>query len=434
MADDTIKTFTPRFKLRYQDAKKTYNTALDRVFLYVSEPDAPTKLSEERCYLTNKDGYAASPDDPDDPHSLLELPAANQTYGFYHSHERVDQAALDRVSKALIDQRKLTAADAATGVIYLRSCSELAPTLHTIGGVPVRQLGDFGGVQPKHNPTVKMEAIFYRAGLKIDADGAPNCYHPNDIADALDYRDNGGHGPKQVVKMEGKGKDRKPVLDKDKKPVMVTEPANWWAVITDTGESTGTPETQPDGDFKGYFVTFTAIGDPSKKDKDITKWVDSRVVPYISVPAQLKLRKGDMCFVYNGMNQLYSTGIVADTGPNDSAGEASIKMADLVGGYKDWMRRDAKKQTVPGKPKSKEYPGIDDKKLAYVVFAGTARSPSWPVSVEDIEDVTGVYFKAWGGFARLKCCFPELFPSELEKAPDAKPADVKPGVKPAGGK
>jgi hypothetical protein len=66
--------------------------------------------------------------------------------------------------------------------------------LFTAGGTPVWQI-------------TGQKAFFFTAGLAIDADGAPDAYHPNDTG--RDFLANAGR------------------------------PGNWWAPVTDTGTASG---------------------------------------------------------------------------------------------------------------------------------------------------------------------------------------------------
>jgi hypothetical protein len=61
-------------------------------------------------------------------------------------------------------------------------------------------------------------AFFYESGLMIDADGAYHAYHP-DNRSGLDYLGNAGH------------------------------PGNWWALVTNNGQPSGSPLVQTDDTF-----------------------------------------------------------------------------------------------------------------------------------------------------------------------------------------
>ncbi|MGZ6141928.1 MAG: peptidoglycan-binding domain-containing protein [Myxococcales bacterium] len=123
----------------------------------------------------------------------------------------------------------------------------------------------------------KPNAWFMKGRLMIDVDGAPNCYHPDnknvrtdylnfDVEKhdgALDWLANGGH------------------------------PGNWFGVVTDDGNNTGTPIVQGASDpCPGFHVSSTSLADKSKKRNDPKRYVDARVIPYMAWPQQIWLEKG----------------------------------------------------------------------------------------------------------------------------------------------
>jgi Glycosyl hydrolases family 18 len=70
--------------------------------------------------------------------------------------------------------------------------------------------------------------FFFQAGMAIDADGAPNAYHPQN---------------KGIDGLEHAG-----------------EPGNWWALVTDTGKPTGNPVIQKANDpYPGYYISSTVM-------------------------------------------------------------------------------------------------------------------------------------------------------------------------------
>ena len=78
-------------------------------------------------------------------------------------------------------------------------------------------------------------AFFYIGGMAIDADGAPTAYHPNGTS-GLDALGNAGR------------------------------PGNWWALVTDTGTSAGTPVIQGAADpAPGFYVSTTSLHDAARK-------------------------------------------------------------------------------------------------------------------------------------------------------------------------
>lgn len=202
------------------------------------------------------------------------------------------------------------------------------------------------------------EGFFFTAGMAINADGAPNAYHP-DGKSGLDFLANAGR------------------------------PGNWWGLATDTGTPSGKPFVQKNGDFKGFYVSQTSLCDGTMPDADIRKYVDSRHVPFLVLPPQLLgpglARLGDLAVVYNACNGKSEFAIVADRGPRDSIGEGSIALAASLGIGAD-MRSHTAGQSSD---------------VVYLVFPGTAATPAWPRTVDDIRLNAAKAFEAWGGFDRL---------------------------------
>lgn len=149
--------------------------------------------------------------------------------------------------------------------------------------------------------------LIFEAGLAIDADGAPNAYHPD--GKGLDHLANAG------------------------------KPGNWWGVVTDDGTPKGAPVVQSGSDpFPGYFVSATALEDPARERTDPRRYVDSASVPYVVLPPQLLAPKrakgprlGDFAIVTNLANGKQVHAIVADIGPAGKLGEGSIALAAALG-------------------------------------------------------------------------------------------------------
>ena len=156
--------------------------------------------------------------------------------------------------------------------------------------------------QPFHGVPVAQlpgtRAFFFVSGMTIDADGAPNAYHPND--DGLDEVANAG------------------------------QPGRWNGIVADQN---GTPLLQQKDDpFPGYYISCTALYDRTKKSTDPTTYVDSSTIPYVALPKELAdregMRLGDFGFIMNLNNRRWSYAIYADIG---TVGEGSIALADALG-------------------------------------------------------------------------------------------------------
>jgi glycosyl hydrolase group 75 (putative chitosanase) len=177
-------------------------------------------------------------------------------------------------------------------------------------------------------------AFFYESGMTIDADGAPNAYHPDNLG--LDDLANAG------------------------------SPGNWPGLAKDAD---GEPFVQgPDDPFPGYYVSETALADRSKPVNDPTRYVDASKIPFVVLPGgtsrQLGARPGDFAVVFNPRNGKSSYAIFGDVGPFNRIGEGSMALADNIG-----IRSDARN-------------GGARRGILYLVFPGSGNGR--PRTVEEI--------------------------------------------------
>jgi hypothetical protein len=202
------------------------------------------------------------------------------------------------------------------------------------------------------------KTIGFKAGMTIDADGAPKAYHKDD-AKALDALANAG-------------KDGK-----------------WWALVTDSGKEDGKPVVQGPGDpAPGYFVSKTALFDRTKPARSPARYVDASRIPYVALPPEAKewgAELGDFAVVMNAKNGRIAFAIVADVGPPGKLGEGSIALADAV--------------SIASSPRDGGLPfGV-----VYAVFThsgnGAPRAPA------DIDREGQRLFDALGGRPVLATCF-----------------------------
>ena len=154
-------------------------------------------------------------------------------------------------------------------------------------------------------------SVTFVAGATLDGDGANGqfqgspCYAPGSYqGPTLDVIANAGH------------------------------PGDWWGVVTDTGQASGTPVVQTGNDPKpGAYISANGQGLP---DRSPFKYVDSATVPYISLPHLVIQRAqgivlGCRCVITNSRNNASVEGVVADSGNNDHIGEISVACAKAIG-------------------------------------------------------------------------------------------------------
>src|SRR5271170_7491179 len=205
------------------------------------------------------------------------------------------------------------------------------------------------------------DAYFYATPqMDIDADGAPNAYHPKDIGiDALGNAGFPNGGWKNVL-----------VVDPD-------DPSR--------------PFVQTSGDFAGYFVSKTSLQDKTLPATDPSRYVDARVVSYIVFPGAFFAIKGtgdygDFAVVRNLSNDKQNSAIVADGGPqNAPLGEVSVGLAESLGGSHVNPRNGA------GKPRGT---------FVYLIFPKSKANPAWPIAQGQMDQQAGNRLAALGGWER----------------------------------
>lgn len=219
--------------------------------------------------------------------------------------------------------------------------------------------------------------VFSPSQAKVDADGAPNAYHPADI---------GLH----CTKGTGfKGLDC---------PANAGYPnSDWWqSVLVPDPKNPKFAFVQPQNvEFAGFFVTQTTLSDSTKPATDPKKYVDSRHIPYIVFPGPFRKMKGtgdmgDFGFAINITNGKASEFIVAEAGPSDAKlGEISIGLATALGGTN---------------PNPRTGSGAPNGKIIYVVFPNSRQKPVWPVSSEQIVARSRELLMRIGGQSVLTDC------------------------------
>jgi hypothetical protein len=186
----------------------------------------------------------------------------------------------------------------------------------------------------------------------VDADGAPNAYHPDDIG--LDFLANAGYPH-----------------------------TSWWRdVLVPDLEQPSRAYVQPSGPFKGYFVAMTSLRKPNGNRLDPATYVDSTQVPYVVIPSGFEklphvAKPGDVGFATNPANGRSTAFIVGDAGGGNQAklGEGSVALFTALGG---------------SNPNPRNGSGVPSGKIQYIVFPGSRKLGAGlrPRTNEDIRDQT----------------------------------------------
>jgi Fungal chitosanase of glycosyl hydrolase group 75 len=212
-------------------------------------------------------------------------------------------------------------------------------------------------------------AITFESGMRIDADGAPHAFYPDDKS-GLDFlinaRDQNGR---------------------------------WLGVVTDNN---GQPVVQTANDpAPGFYVSTTSLEDPNRDRADPRRYVDSEAVNYIVIPGGLQAkvnnqsaRLGDFAVVIRPETGAFVYAIVGDIGPRKMIGEGSIALGKALGIPTNIKDPDPKKRA-----------GIDHG-IVYIVFAGSGNHQ--PLPQQEINQNGAVLFLQWGGMDKAKRSFPNL--------------------------
>ena len=217
----------------------------------------------------------------------------------------------------------------------------------------VEVIATIGGVRVRRRTGER--ALFFVAGMRIDADGAPRAYHPSGSPPGLDFLANAGH------------------------------PGNFFGVVTDRH---GNPVVQSAHDpAPGFFVSPTSLQNSDRAVEDPGRYVDASAIPYIVLPALVRdkggARLGDFATVRRRSNGKVAHAIYADGGPAGRIGEGSIALAEALG--------------LPSSPK---HGGTNEKDIVYVLFAGSGNGR--PRTKAEINATGKKLLKAWGGLERLQ--------------------------------
>jgi Fungal chitosanase of glycosyl hydrolase group 75 len=207
----------------------------------------------------------------------------------------------------------------------------------------------------------KPGVLFWTCPLAVDADGHPQCYHPQGSPPGLDYLANAG------------------------------SPGNWWGIAT---SSSGTPHVQKDSDpAPGFYVSTTALEDHTLGASNPNRYVHSGKVPFFVLPSSPKFspnqRLGDLAMFFNNDSGKYSWAIYADIGPAKQIGEGSMALAAALG--------------LSDSPKSG---GTDKEVIAAIYFPGSA--VGWPRSSDELSAKAYDLFNAWGGYDSAKIALPQI--------------------------
>ncbi|WP_404712980.1 hypothetical protein [Sphingomonas sp. MMS24-J13] len=184
----------------------------------------------------------------------------------------------------------------------------------------------------------------------VDADGAPNAYHPDDQPDACPDR--------------GRGIDCLAAAGYPN--------GSWWqTVLVADPDNPDRPAIQGDGPYKGFYVSMTSLRNTDfAGPASPASYVDAASIPYLVLPAPIYRtdgmgEMGDIGWAMNLDNGRTTPFVIADEGPVEPFGEASVAFWRALGGT----------------PNPRNGEGLPEGRIVYVVFPGshTDAAIGWPI-------------------------------------------------------
>lgn len=192
--------------------------------------------------------------------------------------------------------------------------------------------------------TGQREIILFQTNLRVNTDGSPLSYHPNDPRG----KDKALNNICNAIVVKKTNSDKNlcftsfseaiGVFEKFRDSNYQTVPTGFritWENVLPTITENGKmiPCVFKTGDYKGYFGSMTALKNGLTGDKgecDINDQVNPMKVPALvlvggqNVVKNFGAKVGDLLIAFNPKTQLVSSAIIGDTGPKDNLGEGSV--------------------------------------------------------------------------------------------------------------
>ncbi len=188
--------------------------------------------------------------------------------------------------------------------------------------------------------------ILFQTNLRVNTDGSPLSYHPQDPRGRTKALNNVCNGI--AVRRAGSNNnlcfsafgEALRVFERWRDANFQTVPAgfritwqNVFAAVRENGKDV--PCVFKTGEFKGYFGSLTALKNDLSTNKgecDINNQLNPMSVPALVLAAgqhpvkEFGAKVGDLLVAFNPRTQLFTTAIIGDTGPADNLGEGSVSL------------------------------------------------------------------------------------------------------------
>ena len=182
--------------------------------------------------------------------------------------------------------------------------------------------------------------VFFRTSLRVNTDGAPNSYHPDDLTGsrlAINNICNGVSATRNGVRLGCQGIRQAFAQFRDNNwRVPAGHTINWQNVIAARVENGRTvPCVFRTGAFAGYFGSLTSLKNDLTGDAagecGADNQLDQRIIPAFVIPGgtanplhRFGARVGDLLLAFNPQNNVAVAAVVGDVGPRNKLGEGSV--------------------------------------------------------------------------------------------------------------
>lgn len=198
----------------------------------------------------------------------------------------------------------------------------------------------------KDSENADRKIILFQTTLRVNTDGSPNSYHPQDprgeknaintICNAVAVRREGSDANlcktefSVAIKVFEQWRDNNWIVPKGYK-------ITWNNVLpATTKDGRCVPCVFKNGDYKGYFSSFTALTNGLPEGQHGECEIANQINP-LQVPALVLVggtnpvkdfgaRVGDLVVAFNPANSETAFAVIGDTGPTDNLGEGSVAL------------------------------------------------------------------------------------------------------------
>ena len=211
------------------------------------------------------------------------------------------------------------------------------------------------------------KVIFFKTSLRVNTDGAPNSYHPQDLTGTQRAINNICNGV-GVYRIGRNGRRIKLPCQEARRIFAQFRDSNWsvpsgyrinWqnVIAPKTENGRVVPCVFQTGEFGGYFGSLTSLrngltgahaGECGYKNQLDQRFISAFVLPGgQNVVKAFGADVGDLLVAYNPRNNIVTLAIIGDTGPVDKLGEGSVGLNMALLGrteqpmtYRDALRLD----------------------------------------------------------------------------------------------